>query len=214
MNRFNQFTTARKRLAFVSLVGVIVGGIAVYYGAAWYSLIVAYDVAALLYITLVLTSILPMNAIRTKQHALWENPGRATADMLLLVASLMSLLAVGILIFRAGSETGNSKIIDTSLGLLSVIISWGIVHTVFLLKYARLYYGHPEGGIDFNQSDGPSYADFAYIAFTIGMTFQISDTTLRTRAMRAVILKHALLSYIFGTVIVASTINVIVSLST
>lgn len=71
--------------------------------------------------------------------------------------------------------------------------------------------GNP-GGIDFNESSAPSYPDFAYLALTIGMTFQVSDTALSTNAFLRLALRHALLSYMFGTLIIATTINHIAGL--
>jgi uncharacterized membrane protein len=88
-----------------------------------------------------------------------------------------------------------------------------MVHTVFMLRYAQLYYAGEQGGIDFNQADPPTYTDFAYLAFTIGMTFQVSDTPLRSKVIRRTALRHALLSYLFGTGILATTINLVASLS-
>jgi uncharacterized membrane protein len=88
------------------------------------------------------------------------------------------------------------------------------VHTVFTLRYARLYYLDEDGGIDFNEADPPRYSDFAYLAFTIGMTFQVSDTDIQDKTIRATILRHMWLSYVFGAVIVAITINLIAGLTT
>jgi uncharacterized membrane protein len=82
-----------------------------------------------------------------------------------------------------------------------------------MLRYARLYYTEPIGGVDFNADDKPSYTDFAYLAFTIGMTFQVSDTALSSRAIRSAALRHALLSYLFGTVILATTVNFVAGLA-
>jgi uncharacterized membrane protein len=98
------------------------------------------------------------------------------------------------------------------LGVGSVIISWAVVHTIFTLRYARLYYLDVDGGVDFHQLGAPRFSDFAYMAFTIGMTFQVSDTEVNTPTFRAYILRHALLSYLFGTVIVALTINLLAGL--
>ena len=86
------------------------------------------------------------------------------------------------------------------------------MHTVYTLQYARLYYSDEPGGIDFNQAAPPRYADFAYLSLTMGMTFQVSDTDLQTSTIRATALRQALLSYLFGVVIVATTINLIASL--
>ena len=69
------------------------------------------------------------------------------------------------------------------------------------------------GGVDFNEDRRPRYSDFAYLAFTIGMTFQVSDTDLTSKAMRTTALRHALLSYVFGTAIIATTINLIAGLT-
>ena len=92
-------------------------------------------------------------------------------------------------------------------------MSWVAIHTVFILRYAQLYYSGTPGGIDFKQPEPPAYVDFAYLAFSIGMTFQVSDTDLQTRKIRATALRHSLLSYLFGVVIVAMTINLIMELS-
>ena len=87
-----------------------------------------------------------------------------------------------------------------------------MVQTVFTLRYARLYYGGFAGGIDFNEDDPPDYRDFSYLAVTIGMTYQVSDTNLGAKAIRRTATRHALLSYLFGTVVVAVMINVVASL--
>jgi uncharacterized membrane protein len=81
-----------------------------------------------------------------------------------------------------------------------------------MLHYAHLYFSEPSGGIDFHDNLEPTYIDFAYVAFTIGMIFQVSDTDLNARPLRRSALRHSLLSYVFGTVIVATMINVIAGL--
>jgi uncharacterized membrane protein len=102
------------------------------------------------------------------------------------------------------------RVLLTIVAIATVLLSWTLVHTIFALRYAHLYYGDVPGGIDFKSPDEPpAYADFAYVAFTVGMTFQISDTDIQLAVIRRVVLRHALLSYLFGTVIVASAINVI-----
>ena len=87
-----------------------------------------------------------------------------------------------------------------------------LLHTLFTLRYARIYYTQ-KGGIDFNQTDPPRYSDFAYFSFTLGMTFQVSDTDITTATIRATVLRHALLSFVFGSVILATTINLVAGLS-
>jgi uncharacterized membrane protein len=104
--------------------------------------------------------------------------------------------------------------VRVGLGVASVVLSWALVHTLYTLRYAALYYGEPAGGIDFTSAEPPTYRDFAYLSFTIGMTFQVSDTPVQSPVMRRTVLRHALLSYLFGTGILATTINLVASLRT
>ena len=95
-----------------------------------------------------------------------------------------------------------------------MVLSWAVVHTSFALRYAGLYYAGQPGGIDFHDKTATGkYSDFAYVAFTIGMTFQVADTNLQTKRFRKTVLRHALLSYVFGVVIIAIAINVVASLA-
>src|SRR5690606_3251822 len=96
--------------------------------------------------------------------------------------------------------------------VVTVVLSWMSVNTDFTLRYAHLYYSSPEGGVDFAGTTAPDYRDFAYLAFTVGMTYQVSDTALLTPQFRRELLKHALLSYVFGAVIVAAVINAVAGL--
>ena len=107
--------------------------------------------------------------------------------------------------------SGSSSLWRIGFGLISIVLSWAVVHTLYTLRYAALYYADQEGGIDFS-SGRPVFTDFAYLAFTIGMTYQVSDTTLKTSAIRKIALQHALLSFIFGTAIIATTINFVAGL--
>lgn len=205
--------SARSRLLVAALVGLVAGGVVLAVGKAAFAPLVAWDSAALVYVMSEMFSVLRFDSNTTRSHALRENPGRGVADVLLLATSLASLTGVGVLILRASSAQGSEKGVDIALGLFSVVVSWAVVHTIFMLKYARLYYGDPEGGIDFNEQAKPCYADFAYLAFTVGMTFQVSDTEIQNKTIRSTVLKQALLAYVFGTVIIATTINTVVTLS-
>lgn len=213
MSRTKQPATARKRLIYSFIAGAIVATVLVLLGQTRYAVLAAWDAIALSYAGSALTGLLRLNATETRSHARRENPGRPVADVLLIITSIASIAAVGILVLLASNAEGAEKAVDIGLGLFSIVASWAVVHTIFLLTYAREYYGDPEGGISFNEQTAPKYADFAYLAFTVGMTFQVSDTDLQTKAIRTTVLKHALLSYLFGTVIIATTINTLASLS-
>jgi len=119
---------------------------------------------------------------------------------------------VALALVRAGHAHGGTKAFLLTIGIVSVILAWLAVHTVFTLRYARLYYGGEPGGIDFHDADPPDYIDFAYVSFTLGMTFQTSDTDFTVKAVRRTALRHALISYLFGAVILAVVINIVASL--
>jgi len=153
-----------------------------------------------------------MSPEQTATHATHEGPTWSVIDALVVAASMASLAGVGYLLI-AGSAKGAEAYGAAGVGIGSVVVSWVAIHTVFTLRYAQLYYSGTPGAIDFNQPEPPAYADFAYLAFTIGMAFQVSDTDLQTRKIRATALRQALLSYLFGVVIVAMTINLIMELS-
>jgi uncharacterized membrane protein len=204
--------SAPTRVATAAVAGVCAGLLVALPGSWQIGTLAGWDVAAGVYVAWTWATIWHRDPAATARLALREDPGRATADALLLVASVASVLAVGLAI-TAGS-TGGSGVRDLRAGLAvgSVALSWSVVQTVFTFHYARLYYSHPAGGIDFNQEAPPRYSDFAYLAFTVGMTFQVSDTSLQTAALRAAALRQALLSYLLGAVILATTINLVAGL--
>lgn len=180
-----------------------------------YAPLVGWDAAALLFSVWVWTAVIaPFSSTQTAAHATREDPGTAATDMIVLIAAVASLAAVGFILIKATSAHGASQDLLAGAGVGSVALSWFTVHSLFTLKYARLYYTGAHGGIDFNQKTPPRYVDFAYLAFTIGMTFQVSDTDLESPPMRATALRHALLAYLFGAVILATTINLIAGLGT
>jgi uncharacterized membrane protein len=192
--------------------GACAGLLASLPGSWQIGMLVGWDVAAGVYVSWTWATIWRQDSAATARLALREDPGRATADALLLVASVASVLAVALAITAGGADSPEARDLHALLAVASVALSWTVVQTVFTAHYARLYYSHPAGGIDFNQDAPPRYADFAYLAFTVGMTFQVSDTALQTPALRAAALRPALLSYLLGAVILATTINLVAGL--
>ena len=204
---------AGKRLAWGSVAGIAAGVGAAVAGAHWQVAVsLGWCALALVILVWVWATIGPKDAEATAKHARAEDFSRATADIVLLGASVASLVAVAMTLVLAGRAHNGQKAELIVLTILTVVLAWGMVHTVFTVRYGDLYYADPVGGIDFNEDDRPDYRDFAYIAFTIGMTFQVSDTNLQAKPIRRNAIRHALLSYGFGTVIVAITINIVASL--
>jgi len=207
----NGYAAARLTASLVAGGGTLGGTLAG--GAAWgVAVCLGWCAFAAVFLVWAWAVIFPKDGAGTKQHARADDVSRATADLIMLGASVASLIAVGYTLIEAGKRHGTSEALLIGLALLSVALGWLVLHTVYLLRYAGMYYGDPVGGVDFNDDTQPDYRDFAYLALTIGMTFQVSDTNLTARPIRRAALRHALLSYLFGAVIVAVMINVVGSL--
>ncbi len=197
----------------MTVVGIAAGTLAAVLGFGPASLVVGWAGAALTYLLWVWIVVRRFDGEGTRAHALREDPTRSTSQLLLILASVASLVAVGVVLVQANQAKGVQADLLAALAVTSVALSWFLVHTLFMLRYAVLYYsGASEGGIDFNQQEPPDYGDFAYLAFDLGMTFQVSDTTVTSSAIRRVVLRHCLLSYLFGSVILASLINLVAGL--
>ncbi|MDP1800093.1 MAG: DUF1345 domain-containing protein [Bacteroidota bacterium] len=147
-----------------------------------------------------------------------QDDGLKVIFAIVLVAVCFSVF--GTLILTLGnSESQKNKIIHTIISLSPVMLSWFLLHTMFTIRYAHLYHDHNKlntgskvGGIEFPTKQDPDYVDFAYFSFVIGMTFQVSDVVVSSRAIRRFVLMHSLISFTFNTIIVALTINTLAGL--
>jgi uncharacterized membrane protein len=203
---------ASSRVIVSAILGLAASMITAALGDWDYAPSVGWVCAAVVFLAWTWWAIRGMDAHETAAHATREDPSKRATELLILAASVASLGGVGYLLVQASTATGVAQGLAAALGVVSVAISWLVVHTLFTLRYALLYYTG-NGGADFNQAAAPRYTDFAYLAFTIGMTFQVSDTALTTHLMRATALRHALLSYLFGSLILAATVNLVASLA-
>ena len=176
------------------------------------AILVGWDAASVCYLVWIWKIVGRLDAAQTRRHANIEDGSRRPAEAIVLAAGVALLAAVGLILIKAGQSHGGTKAYLITIGIVSVILSWATIHTVFMLRYTRSHYQSPDGAVDFNEKDPPAYLDFAYLAFTIGMTFQVSYTNLTTKPIRRVALSHALISYLFGAVIVAIAINIVASL--
>jgi uncharacterized membrane protein len=177
-----------------------------------YAPLVWWDVTTVTLLVSTWISIRTFTPEKTAEHASIEDPGRGFADVILILASIASLVAVAVLLVESAGTGSVEQILTIGVGVVSIVISWAVVHSVFMLRYADLYFNGNK--IDFNTIDEePTYVDFAYLAFTVGMTYQVADTNLTTRELRRTVLGHAFLSYVFGTAIIAATINFLAGLA-
>ena len=200
------------RVTCALLGGAVIGVIVSLFTVPSASVLVGWDAAVVIYLVWVWSSVWRLDPGVTAQFAKREDPSTAVAELMVVGAGTALLVAVGFALAKAGQVAGGMKAFLIALGLLSVVLSWTVVHTVYMLRYARAYYGEPVGGIEFNEEEPPTYTDFAYFSFTVGMTFQVADTNITSKAIRRVTLHHALLSYLFGAVLLGLVINVVATL--
>ncbi|HTD99107.1 MAG TPA: DUF1345 domain-containing protein [Mucilaginibacter sp.] len=155
--------------------------------------------------------------LEVRKIAKLQDSSRYLLFVFVIAASIVSL---GAIIFLLKSTKGHASAEVTEhvlLAMAAVIVSWALVHTIFTMRYAHLYYdtntddGKPKkgGGLQFPDELEPDYLDFAYFSFVIGMTFQVSDVEISSRKIRRNALVHSLISFAFNTAIVALSINVI-----
>jgi uncharacterized membrane protein len=148
----------------------------------------------------------PIDAESTRRHARREEFEPRLEEVVVVAWALAGLIAVALLLLLGKSE---GRPLVALLALAGVAMSWAGLHLMYAARYAYLFYSDAPGGIDFNGNDPPAYRDFLYFSYNLGMTYQVSDTSVSSRTIRVVVLRHCLLSYVFGTVILATTINVI-----
>jgi uncharacterized membrane protein len=207
--------TELRRVAVTAGVGLIVM-VALLPMVRWpLAVVCGWDAAALAFLGTVWPIIVRADGGQTDRLAVREDATRGAATVLLLGASAASLTGVGVALSLAGRTHGASRALLIGMAVVTVVVSWTVVNTLFTLRYAHLQYGPASNSLVFGDPPGlsrPTFRDFTYVAFTIGMTYQVSDTAVHHPRTRRVVLVHALLSYLFGVVIVAGAVNLIASL--
>jgi uncharacterized membrane protein len=206
---------ALMRAGVVAAVGLIVALALIAFVSWEFAVVGGWDAAAVTFLAATWAIIIRSDGHDTERFAKREDETRANATLLVVLASLASLMGVGVVLGRAGEASGSDRVFLIAVAVVTVILSWCVVNTVYTLRYAHLHFNAAKDGIDFPnvaEEGPPSHRDFAYVAFTIGMTYQVSDTSLRSPLLRRTVLTHALVSYVFGVVIVAGAINLIAGL--
>ncbi|OBJ11033.1 DUF1345 domain-containing protein [Mycobacterium sp. 1465703.0] len=202
--------TVAARIVVAAVLGIAVA-LGVGNTIGWRFALVGWIVTAGIYVVWTRLLLGGMDAEQTCRYVTKEDPTRWVADAVIVSASVASLGGVGYVV-AAASRSGPGAVEAAAVGVLTVAASWFAVHTLFSMHYARLYYSDEPGGINFHDPERPRFRDFAYVAFTVGMTYQVSDTEIGLTSIRATVLRHALLSYLLGAVILAVTINLIAGL--
>jgi len=156
------------------------------------------------------------DAETTGRRAAADDPGRTAVTVLVLLASLAGFVAVTVLVRSPETIAPREEAELVVLCLLTVAVSWTLTHTAFTLRYAHLYYreeGGRGGGAEFPGGAPPSYLDFAYMAFTVGMCFQVSDTPVSNPHIRHTVLAHSVLSFLYSTAFLAFVLNLVAGMA-
>jgi uncharacterized membrane protein len=148
----------------------------------------------------------PMDADATRQNTRREEFRPVAEEIVVVAIALCGLVGIVVLLLVRGNSD-----LAAAIALAGVFTAWAALHLMYATRYAHIYYLTGAGGIDFNSDDPPTYRDFLYFSYNLGMTYQVSDTGVSSTTIRAVVLRHALLSYVFGTSVLATTINLVAS---
>jgi uncharacterized membrane protein len=203
--------SAQARLAISLVIGVVVVLLVGLLSSPLLGVLSGIAGMGAVFVLIGLVVLWPMTPDSTRRHARREDYRPHVEELLVAAAALGSLVGIVVLLVLGNSSTRNAA---AAIGLIGVFLAWAMLHLMYTARYAYLYYGEPGGGIDFNSNDQPSYRDFCYFSYNLGMTYQVSDTDVSSTAIRSVVLRHCLLSYVFGTVILATTINLVAGLVT
>jgi uncharacterized membrane protein len=176
--------------------------------------IAIWDIYAIVIVLMTWVTICTADPRTIQRRAQLQDLSSSVIFAFIIVAACMSLLAV-ILVLREHQALRKTDGLHMFLAVLTVIESWVLIHTVFTLHYAHLFYRHERkpdvegsGGLMFPGGHDPDYQDFAYFSFVIGMTCQVSDVNVTSRSIRRLALLHGLLAFAFNTVILALSINI------
>ncbi len=154
-------------------------------------------------------------AKQIRQQAKVQDSSRSIIFIIILISTFASFLAVLLLIVTK-KHSAQNETYSLIIAIAGMLFSWFLIHTIFTLRYAHIYYGDhktkpdsPAGGLQFPDDALPEFFDFAYFSFVLGMTFQVSDVQITSKRFRKLALLHGLLSFGFNTIMIALTINLI-----
>ncbi len=169
-----------------------------------HAFVLAFDVAAALFLLLILPLLKSGAPHDLRSHAADNDANRGTMLVITSLVMLAILIALVALLPNAQTLWHKWLIIGT------LALAWLFSNSIFALHYAHLYYredGFGEGGLGFPGNSAPDYGDFVYFAFTLGMTFQTSDISIETSALRRIVVVHSLAAFVFNLGVLAFTIN-------
>ncbi|WP_208026012.1 DUF1345 domain-containing protein [Amycolatopsis acidicola] len=199
----NSWNSAGRRLALSVVVGALAGVLVGVLADVPLGVLAGIAAAEAVFVVTGWILLWPMDAGATRRNTRREDFRPVADEIAVVAAALCGLIAIVVLMIRGDSDIGDA------VALAGVFMAWAALHLMYATRYAHLYYLGKAGGIDFNSEEEPTYRDFFYFSYNLGMTYQVSDTAVASSTIRAVVLRHTLLSYLFGTSVLATTINLV-----
>lgn len=202
--------SALTRLVGAVIIGAIIGSSGWLIADVPLGVLAGIMSAAAIFVASGWIALWPMDAAATRRNIRREDFRPGAEELVIVLAAVCGLVSIVVLLVRGQS----SSHVEAATALGGVFMSWASLHLMYATRYAYLYYDTSAGGIDFNSKDEPTFRDFLYFSYNLGMTYQVSDTSVSSQMIRRVVLRHTLLSYVFGTVVLATTINLVVGIAT
>jgi uncharacterized membrane protein len=175
------------------------------------------DVGALVYLALSLQIMRACRGKEMKRRAARQDDSAIVILVLILIATALGFSSIFGVLSDARQLTGMAKGLEILLALITILLSWLVTQVVFTFHYAHEFYrpnsaGTPAGGLVFPEEEHPDYWDFFYFATSIGAASQTSDVSIGARALRRLVILHAVISFFFNTMVLALAINIGASL--
>lgn len=210
-------TTLGNRLApprFIAFALLLPLGAALWHwfdpAAPWQdALAMGFDLSAGVFLLSLLPLLRRFPVAEMRRHA-QENDANRT--LIVVISTLLALVVMAAISGELAAARGGDQMAMVKL-LVTLVLAWLFANSVYALHYAHLYYfgsdetGGHRGGIQFPGTNSPDYSDFAYFAFTLGMTFQTSDVAISEPSVRRLVLVQCLASFVFNIGVIAFTIN-------
>jgi uncharacterized membrane protein len=184
--------------------------------------ILSWDSAALSFIVLTTLMMCDCGIDRIQARAAAQDEGQGLTLFLAVLAATASVLAIAVELSLAKNDHGFIKPVRVGLAFATIALSWFFVHLIFALHYAHEYYspetcpdqdGHAErGGLGFPGNEPPDYWDFVHFSVVIGVACQTADISFTSKPLRRIGTIHGVLSFVFNTVVLALTINLLAGL--
>ncbi len=210
--RFIRIIWARPRLFIAAVVGVTVIALLPGHWGLATRLLVGWDVGIAFYLIAAYQIIIRADASHIQRRASIEDEGRIGILVLTVASALASLGAIIALL--GSTHAGGRDAMQLGLATLTILLSWGFIHTIFAFHYAHEYYGDraaKKSGLTFPNDDAPDYWDFVYFSFVIGMTSQVSDVAVAAKPIRRTVAAHGIVSFLFNAALLALTVNIAAS---